>query len=134
MRAGTLLLAALAGATACVIGGEPGSYPPAQSPAGVRVRIELTRGNLAGELLSADSAGLLVLTDTKRLLRVPFDVARLVEPRFGSPVEVPRTGERALERLGAVKRMSRFPQGVSGELLEKLRAQYGQDSVVVVRR
>jgi hypothetical protein len=132
MRPLALLFAPMLAATACTLGGNVRTYPPATSPEGVQVQIG-TSPRVAGELLAVDSTGLLVRTSANQLFRVPLAVARFVQPRHGSGVRVPPLEQDALRRLRNLTLMSRFPQGVSNELLHNLLRAYGQDSVVVVR-
>ena len=130
---GFVVLASL-GVMACVIGGNL-DYLRAGSAPGVLVEIRTARGRAAaGELLTVDSTGLLVLGPSKELVRVPLAVADLVEPQRGGPVWVRLPEASALRDLDQMRLMSRFPQGVSGDLLGKLLEAYGQDSVRVVQR
>ena len=67
-----LLLAILAG-SACHHGVRPETFVPANGPAGARatMRVEGEKGPREGELLAADSIGIIVRTD--RLIRVAWD-------------------------------------------------------------
>lgn len=127
-----LLFPAILAAAACTLGGNVKDYPPAKTPQGVHVEVLTNRPTLSGELLAVDSTGLLVRTLANELLRIPLAVARWVQPEHGPRVVVTPPEEAALRRLRKVRLMSRFPQGVSSELLESLMRAYGQDSIVVV--
>jgi hypothetical protein len=117
----------------CNWGTRPNKLPAAQRAVGARVSVYVSgeRGVRAGELYAADSTG------------VTFRGARLVR------VDWPRLGEMDVDRMdarydvrrgevvGAEKRarialVSRFPQGLDGELLARVLAQLGQDTLDTV--
>lgn len=112
-------------AAACLVGTPAGKFEPARGPAGVWVDLRLAdRGRLAGELLAvADSA--LVVRDSAitlvRFLSIREGAFRQVGTvRFNR--RAPARGDR--ERL---RRVSRFPQGVSPELMQRLLQAHGQN-------
>lgn len=133
MRRLGLLFPPILAAAACTFGGNVRTYPPANSPQGVQVEVG-TNPPVSGELLAVDSTGLLVRTPANQLFRIPLAVARFVQPEHGPRVDVTPPEQAALRRLRNVRLMSRFPQGVSSELLQNLMRDYRQDSVVVVWR
>jgi hypothetical protein len=117
-------------AASCSVGPRPDKFPPAREPAGATIQLRL-RGKrvVTGELLAVQDSGLLV-RDSSRILLVPNRAVQngsLVSggagPFRGKPVGDTR------ERL---RLLSRYPSGVSGELLTTLLAAYGRDSVETV--
>lgn len=115
---------------ACSVGPRPEKFPPAREPAGATIQLRL-RGKrvVTGELLAVQDSGLLV-RDTSRILLVPNRAVQngsLVTGGGGSFSGKPVGGTRERLRL-----LSRYPSGVSGELLTSLLAAYGRDSVETV--
>jgi hypothetical protein len=127
-RAALVLLAML---PACHWGGDPKKFAPALTPAGasvaVRVRGETT--DRAGELYAADTAG--VVIRGPRLVRIRWQrVAAIDVDRLGKGYDVrpdmPVVDAPHRARLAAV---SRFPQGLSGSLLERVLSLIGQPAL-----
>ncbi len=130
-------------AVGCV-GTHAGSLRPANEPAGVVATLhasrpgfahepwELRRERLAGELLAVQDTAFLLLID-RRLTLIPYGAVRHgfaeQQENFYLSGRAPNRGLR--ERLRLV---SRYPQGVSPELLARLLAAYGQPAVDVVQR
>jgi hypothetical protein len=125
----------LPGLTACHWGSRPEKFPPALSPVGARVSLRV-RGESAdriGELYAVDSVG--VTVHDARLTRIHWPALTTLDVfglsrRYGvhsggSTVTGPQR-----ERLAAV---SRFPQGLTGELLTRVLARLQQDALVEVR-
>lgn len=123
----TLVTLALAG---CSVGPRVEKFRPAQEPAGVETELRLANRTIAGELLALENAGLLVLSE-RRVVRVPYRAIQ--RGSFGqlglfmTKGVAPPADKR--ERLRLV---SRFPQGLSEDLLRDLLAAYGQAEVEVV--
>ena len=133
-RLTTLLLAGIGLSTACMWGTRPANFPPAKGPQGATVSIRV-RGEtrvVRGELYAVDSVGVTIAAP--RLLLVHWDhlIAMEVE-RLDSAYDVwrgERVGDRKKHRLSLV---SRFPQGLSGELLARVLQRLGQDTIEVRR-
>ena len=112
---------------ACNWGTRPERFPPAMSAEGARVAVRLTgeREDRVGELFAVDSTG--VTIHARTLLHVSWtrlramDVDRLDSRYDLFPGEQVTPTQRA--RLALV---SRFPQGLSVELLRRVLAQLGQ--------
>jgi hypothetical protein len=127
-RAAILIVAALA---ACHWGGDPRKFDPAMSPAGARVAIRV-RGETAdrlGELYAADSAGVTIRGE--RLVRVRWQrLAAMDVLKLGRGYDIsydqPVVDAAHRGRLAAV---SRFPQGLSGPLLERVLARVSQSAI-----
>lgn len=129
----------------CSTSVEVKDFKPAQNPQGIQMEISLNGnvvdGNkIGGELLAVRGDGVLLnvadypgsIKAENRLVLIPFwmmDRAKLEQ--MGS-AKVESQGEEAnkvyLERLSLV---SRFPQGLSDELLAELLNEMGQDEVEV---
>jgi hypothetical protein len=115
---------------ACSVGPRPEKFPPAREPAGATIQLRL-RGKrvMTGELLAVQDSGLLV-RDSSRILLVPNQAVlsgSLLAGGAGSFAGKPSGGTRERLRL-----LSRYPSGVTGDLLAGLLAAYGRDSVETV--
>ena len=113
---------------ACPIGTTGRGYAPAKGPAGATVTLELTgHRRIVGELLAVEDTALLVLED-RQLVRVPLPL--IVS---GNAPKVSFNGQTATGGLGEpgerLRLISRYPQGVSAELEERLLQAYGQSGV-----
>jgi len=118
-----IVIVATLAMAACNFGPRPDDFPTAATPAGVRVAIRI-RGEAAGrtgELYAVDAGGILLRNE--RLLRVSWqqivamDVMGLgsdYDIALGETVSAPKR-----ERLALV---TRFPQGLSSPLLERVLA------------
>ena len=118
-------------ASGCMIGPTHRSYKPAFNPAGVQTTLEIRQRTLNAELLEVQDNALLVLNEGREVLLVPYRSIR--RGTFEQPISVtlrqniPSPGTRNQLRL-----LSRFPQGVSPQLLENLLSAYGQAQLPVV--
>jgi hypothetical protein len=136
------------GLTACSVVPTLSDFTPAHSPAGVQTHVVVHRnvleGNkIAGELLTVRSDGLLVLspkpvlpdTSGQRVVLVPFWMMRSVRiEQVGSFAIKSEGSERDAARRERLQLLSRYPQGVSGELLQKLLASNAQSAIDVPSR
>lgn len=134
LRVGLAVLVAVAGA--CTIGPRVEEFPPARSPVGVVADIQTREARrLSGELLVVEDSALLILSArTTRVTRVPYRTIRRAEFRQLSWATIrdgkpPDRGKRS--RLALV---SRFPQGLSPELLARFMEARGQEEVETVER
>jgi hypothetical protein len=124
-----LLLTALT--AACNIGPRGEGTALAQSPRGALVELTTTAGELQGELLEMRSTGVVMLSDAGQITLVQYEAVR------GGRVE---NGPRNLNgrqmadgRVNQLmRRMSRFPQGLSAELEAELLRAHGQQSLTLV--
>jgi len=116
---------------ACHLGGRVDRFAPAKQPAGVAVMLWLRGGaTQQGELLAVQDTALVVLAqDTVTL--VPYRV--LQAGRFsqvGELTETPPTTDFA----GRLRLVSRFPQGLTPEMLTRLLAAYEQSTLKVMAK
>lgn len=143
--AGPLLLLAAAGCSTSVAVKD---FKPAQHPEGVQMELKLNGdvidGNkIAGELLAVRGDGVLLRVDDypgpgrsgQTVVLIPFwmmDTAKLEQ--MGSAKVESQGEEKNQLYLDRLRVVSRFPQGLSEELLTKLLATMGQEEVEVPRR
>ena len=119
-------------ALACSVGTKGKDFLPAHEPGGATVQIRYGRASLrlAGELLAVQEDGLLGRTgDTvwlapNSVLRRGEIVTRGMRAAFSG-----RLQGSARERF---RLLSRFPQGVTPEVLRQVLTAYGRDSVQVL--
>ena len=139
---------------ACSYGPKVDRFPPAQHPAGVASLLYVSSDTLNAELLAVEEDALVVLVDSAghhrlagKLARIPF--LGITRSRFAHAGGIRRgffgrgsfrsllrqvrpyeaTGEElAADPVGRanVRLLSRYPQGVSGDLLARLEEAYGE--------
>jgi len=118
--------------SACPVGTGPGAFGAAGARVVVTAQetpgraVDSTRFTATGELLAADSQTMLVLTNTRRLVRIPLRIVRDGSIAHGPNVKGKPLTSAQLERIRA---LSRYPQGISDELMAALLQEYQQDSV-----
>ena len=124
---GLLTLVMLAGlSNGCSFGMTARKYRPAQQPQGVNMRVDTAQGQLLGELIEVRDDGIVVLADQKLRL-LPYTVilsskADQTDSRYAiSQRTVPKRD--VLEHL---RLLSRFPQGLTPELMRQLLDACGQ--------
>lgn len=140
---GIVLVAALAGG--CAYGMTSQKFRPAHDPHGIETHVTTSNGEIAGELIEIRETGLLLASETPasnatataghRLRLVPYAAIRA--SRFeqlgpGLSISDGRTpSDKTRERL---RLLSRFPQGLSPELLSQLLKEYGQTELAGIER
>ena len=128
-----LLVAALAGALAgaCTTGPDPQEFRPAISPYGITTQLSTREATYRGELLEARDTAFVVLHDSILTL-VPFaGVRHATFHRY--PVRYQR-GTPGAEQLAELRRLARYPQGLTADQLARLLAAHGQRELRVVQR
>ena len=125
-----ILVAALA---ACSVGTSAKQFEPAGKPGGAEVALDFGRRRLPlqGELLAVEDSALVVL-HSDSVARVPLSVIRSGQlvPRGSRATFIRgRLSENMRERF---RLLSRYPDGLSPELLQRLLAAYGQTDVLVI--
>jgi hypothetical protein len=124
------LLLFLAG---CQYGTKPSTFPPAQGPAGALVAIRAIGDSTdrVGELFAADSSGVTVRAGS--LVRVSWSRLHAMDiDKMGRSVDV-RPGEVVTaDKRRRIAALSRFPQGLSGDLLAAVLRELKQDSLIVI--
>jgi hypothetical protein len=128
-----LLLAAAATAAACVVGPRASTYEPALTARGTscRVTVQRPRRTLEGELLALqDTAALLVMN--RKVWLIPYRGIRDSNCRSAGPIIFDRrSGRLRAEQATSLRLRSRYPQGVSDELLRRLLAAYAQSELMM---
>ena len=125
--------AALTLAGACQWGTRPENFSAAQRPAGARVAVRVIgeRADRLGELYAVDTTG--VTLHESRLVRVPWPRLQAMDVnQLGAQYDVAQgetVGAEKRERLALV---SRFPQGLNGELLTRVLGRLRQDALDTV--
>lgn len=126
----TLFMALLC-LSGCVMGPSAQRHYLANDPAGAPIRVVLVgdRGEpLRGELLAADSAGI-VVREGSRIVRVrPASIARF-EVRRGPSEYIEGTPDWYDRVRARLARWSRYPQGIDSDLEAGLLAAYGTPAV-----
>jgi len=126
MRARLFVMAVTLVPGACMIGPSAGNFQPATGPAGITVQIASRRTpKLAGELLEVRDTALLVLAEGAVQL-APFAAIRTARfQKYGSldfgNAKTPSASDR-----DDMRRLARFPSGLTPELLRTLLQASGQ--------
>lgn len=121
---------------ACQVGQSVKDFEPAHGPQGVTAELDLAGGELDGELLAVADSGLYVLAAPADPCQPPeravlflrwHEVAGVRLNQMGLQARGQRPPSEAdLEKMSLV---SRFPQGLSPDLLAGLLAAYGLEEV-----
>ena len=123
-----LTLVLLAGLSAgCSIGMTAKKYRPAQAPQGVIVHVDSARGKFSGELIEVRvDSGIVLLADQKlRLLRYTEILSSSVDQTSSRYAPSNRTAPKP-DVQAQLRLLSRFPQGLTPELMGQLLNAYGQ--------
>jgi hypothetical protein len=110
----------------CRLGMTASKYRPAQGPRGANMHVKTAQGRLSGELIEVRDTGIVLLADQKlRLLPYTAILSSEVDQtpsRYSiSKRTVPKPDVQAQLRL-----LSRFPQGLTAELMRQLLDANGQ--------
>jgi hypothetical protein len=139
----------------CQLGPQIEDFEPARRPEGISANIELRRsitggGHLEGELLEVRADGLLLNTRraeaggrvTRRLVFVPYTAIEtatfdelslhVLEEHDSGTEGIAASAKSPGPDREKLRLLSRFPQGLSPALLEKLLAAEGQAGVEVI--
>jgi len=122
---------AILGSFLCLAGGcsygmTVKKFPPARNPAGLTLHVKTVERDFLGELIEVREAGIVVLAEQKvRLLR--YNIIALATPREGGTRALLRN-QRAPDAVSRedLRLLSRFPQGLSPEVLANLLAANNQ--------
>jgi len=141
-----------AGLLACSVGTQVGSFHPANEPGGAHVALRMQPGETAsrelvavtveGELLAVRDTALLIVRQAPngslappaaRVVLVPLRGIRQGEfPQLHGSPRIHAGRFEPAEALAQVRLVSRYPQGVSDELLQALLAVYQQTQLDVL--
>ena len=115
---------------ACQWGTRPQTLRPAHSPAGADVSLTVTGEGAGrrGELFAVDSLGVTIHAAT--LVRVRWSRLRALDvDKLGSDFDVSNGESVSAWKRGKLALVSRFPQGLSGPLLDQVLAALKQGSL-----
>ena len=131
MKTAKLMMWALVTALlfSCRYGVSVESFPPARTATGVASDIMTDRGRLTGELIEVRDSGIVILAE--RVLRL-LPYSEIVSSRFEGLSRGVTLGNRrppTAESREQLRMASRFPPGLSPEMLEKLLQAHGQTSL-----
>ncbi len=140
MKTQCALLIVLVTLIGCTVGPSVQTFNPATNPQGIHASLlTLIGSRIEGELLEVRDSGLVVLADDELVLapygsirRARFDQMRRLNfgPRAG--LTGPRIGLTD-EKREELRLLSRFPQGIDGEVLNRLLAAYGQTKLTIAQ-
>ncbi|HEU4787913.1 MAG TPA: hypothetical protein VFS57_10900 [Gemmatimonadaceae bacterium] len=126
---GILLLVSLGG---CNWGTRPQSFSPAQGPQGARVAVRVTNepSDRLGELFASDSVGVTILDDDRHLLRIAWRrVDAMDVSKVGAAYDLRHGEQPDADKRQRLALLSRFPQGLNGDLLARTLALLRQDAL-----
>jgi hypothetical protein len=119
--------------SACSWGTRPRTFGPANGPEGatVAVRVAGEAQNRIGELYAADSSGVTIANP--RLVHIPWKRLVALDVHRLDDYDIWRGEVVTAQKRSRIARVSRFPQGLTGDLLARVLRHVGQDSVEVVK-
>jgi hypothetical protein len=130
MRTFTAMLAVLCCATltgGCAYGMTAEKLTAAHEPAGVRTRVNTGQRHLSGELIEVRDDGLLLVSD-KIVRLVPYGT--IVSAQFDQTKDqIDGRQPPARDRRERLRLLSRYPQGLTPDLLRELLRAYRQDEL-----
>ena len=113
----------------CRYGVSVDSFPPARTARGVTSDVTTDRGRFVGELIEVRDSGIVILTE--RSLRLVL-YSEIVSSRFEGMNRGVALGNRrppTAESREQLRMSSRFPPGLTPEMLERLLKAQGQTSL-----
>jgi hypothetical protein len=131
MNRALIVLALSLTLAACYVGTRAETLELAREPRGATVQLQTRSGPVNGELLEVRDTALVVLVPQQRLKLVPYHVIRRGEVELLR--EVPSGGRQpSAVRRQQLRRISRYPQGLTAETERALLAAYAQAELEVV--
>ncbi|HEY6343894.1 MAG TPA: hypothetical protein VIY49_20555 [Bryobacteraceae bacterium] len=100
-------------------------YPPAQGPKGVSLRVTTPQGQLSGELIEVRDSGI-ILADQKLRLIPYTDILSSQVEKTSSRYAIANRSVPTPEARDHLRLLSRFPYGLSAEVMQRLLSAYGQ--------
>lgn len=134
-RLAVLLATVVTGA--CMFGRTAATYPPARTPSGLQTTVYTTRSALTGELLAATDTSLIIVSEpgapcpVRCVVLVPYAAILLAEFPSLRSANFDPPGPRAHD-MRNLRLHSRYPQGISPELMARLLEAYGQTALEVI--
>jgi hypothetical protein len=108
-------------------------YLPAQGPKGVNMHLDTAQGNLSGELIEVRDAGIVVLTDQKLRFLPYTDILSSRLDQTSSHYSISNRTAPQPDALAQLRLLSRFPQGLTPELMRQLLDVYRQTELPGVK-
>jgi hypothetical protein len=124
----------MCGVAACNWGTRPTDLTPAMGPQGARVAVRV-RGEASdriGELFAVDSIGVMVRDVKLTRIRWP-QLAAMDVKQLGSDYDVSFGETVTASKRAKLAPLSRFPQGLSGDLLRSVLSALNQSALEEVR-
>lgn len=118
---------------ACVWGTRPNRFPPALGPQGARVALRVTGESLdrVGELYAVDGEGIVLAQSSLTRITWPRVLAMDVD-RLDEKFDILAKETVSAEKRERLRLISRFPQGLSGALLDSVLSKRGQRAMEVI--
>jgi hypothetical protein len=130
MKRSCLIVAALALLPACTVGPSTATFRPAHQPAGIEAKLTVgNRAPITSELLEVQPTALLV-RNGREVILVPLAAIRSASFPQAFVMFDGRNPFDADSRE-RLRLLSRYPQGLSPELLKSLLQAYGQADLIV---
>jgi len=116
---------------ACARGPRASSFAPALKPSGAAVTIDSGKRTFDGELLAVSDTALVLLRGGMVAVARYWAIEDVILPQFDATYAI-RSARPDTATLSKLRLRSRFPQGLTPELLARLLAAYHQDAVTVL--
>lgn len=129
--ASTVLVIAMSIA-GCNWGTRPQKFSPALGPQGARVAVRVTNepSDRLGELFAADSVGVTILDDDRHLIRIAWRrVDAMDVSKVGAEYDLRHGEQPDADKRQRIALLSRFPQGLRGDLLSRTLGALRQDAL-----
>jgi hypothetical protein len=115
----------------CATGMTVRKYPPALGPKGVMMRVTTGQGQLSGELIEVRDAAI-VLADQKLHLIAYTEIISSEVEKTGSRYAIANRTALPPEARDHLRLLSRFPYGLTPELMQQLLQAHGQAELMEV--
>ena len=116
----------------CNWGTRPQKFSPALGPQGARVAVRVTNepSDRLGELFASDSVGVTILDDDRHLIRIAWRrVDAMDVSKVGAEYDLRHGEQPDADKRQRIALLSRFPQGLRGDLLSRTLAALRQDAL-----
>jgi hypothetical protein len=131
MRPRAFAAGLLASIAACTLGPTIREFEPAHRAAGTPTSVRTSDARIDGELLAVSDSGVVLLARDGVTI-ISYAVIRRGAAK-GLPVDFGLGDAPDGDTRRMLRDLSRYPQGITPELLQKLLAAYRQEAAIVVR-
>lgn len=119
--------------SACTVGKSYARLPLAFQPGGAQVVAMSQGASITGELVAVRDDGV-ILSAQRQLSFIPFaSLGGLVVHQLGRNFQLSPRENPSRDKLGRLRSVSHFPQGLTPDIERQLLAQLGQNAIVTVR-